>query len=58
MMAAPTTCHHTEMLLKIANKRLEKIFASAVSAKIQRKMTNTRSSEYPAAHDSLNLEML
>ena len=40
--AAPATCHHTEMLFRIASRWLEKMFTSAASTSTTRKMRNTR----------------
>ena len=45
MIDAPTTCHHTEMLLKMASRWLEKMFTSAANTRMTKKMTKTRSSE-------------
>jgi hypothetical protein len=39
--AAPTTCHHTEMLLMTANRWLEKMLMIADSARMTTNMANT-----------------
>src|SRR6476620_2943214 len=39
--AAPTTCHHTEMLLMTASRWLEKMFTTAATARMMRNMMNT-----------------
>jgi hypothetical protein len=41
-VAAPATCHHTEMLFRIASSWLEKMFTSAASASTTMKIRNTR----------------
>src|SRR5690242_18567915 len=51
--AAPKTCHHTEMLFRIASRWLEKMFTNATSTSTTRKITNTRLRLYPFAHDLL-----
>ena len=40
--AAPTTCHHTEMLLMIASRWLEKMLTIAAIARMTRNIRNTR----------------
>ena len=42
MIAAPTTCHHTEMLFMIAIRWLLKMFSTAARARTTTKMMNTR----------------
>ena len=44
-IAAPATCHHTEMLLTTASRWLRKMFITAASTRITTKMMNTRVSE-------------
>jgi hypothetical protein len=41
-VAAPATCHHTEMLFRIASSWLEKMFTRAASARMIAKITKTR----------------
>ncbi len=44
-MAAPATCHHTEMLLTMASRCPLKMFASAARTMITMNQMNTRVSE-------------
>ena len=39
---APATCHHTEMLLMMANRWLEKILMTAAVTRMIRNITKTR----------------
>ena len=40
--AAPTTCHHTEMLLMTASRWLEKMLMIATTTRMTRNITNVR----------------
>ena len=40
-IAAPTTCHHTETLFRMASRWLEKMLTTAASASTTMKMMNT-----------------
>jgi hypothetical protein len=42
MTAAPTTCHHTEMLLSVARMDPPKMLTQAVRARMARNIQNTR----------------
>ena len=44
-IAAPATCHHTEMLLTTASRWLRKMFITAASTRITTNRMNTRVSE-------------
>ncbi len=43
--AAPTTCHHTEMLLRIAMRCARKMLSSVTSTSTTTNMRKTRDSE-------------
>ena len=42
MAAAPTTCHHTEMLLKMESRWLEKMLTIAASTRIAEEVEEDR----------------
>lgn len=53
--AAPKTCHHTETLLMIASRWLEKMLISAEMPRMATKMTNVRVRLYPASQSALRV---
>src|SRR5689334_4840080 len=54
-MAAPATCHHTEMLLMIASRWLLKMLASAASTMIATNSTKIVFRPENSAHDELSV---
>ena len=56
--ATPMTCHHTEMLLTMASRWLEKIDSTVTTNSTPMKIRKTRPREYPSAQLELNVEMV